>query len=68
MYYKMGKINEKERGAYYEYTIKQASKKMSTSGTHGPWDIDLSLEEKFDRISKYKLRLTSKERAQLKNG
>lgn len=61
-YYKMGKINEKERGAYYEYTPKQAQSAMVRVGTHGPWDIDMALAETFETISKYRVRLTAKEK------
>lgn len=64
-YFEKGGIKEKEKGAYFEYTPEQAMEKMMKTGIHGPWDIDLSLEEKFDQASKLGVRLTSKEKKML---
>lgn len=64
-YYSLGKIDPKQKGAYIEYTIDQATKKLISSGHHGPWDIDSSLEEMLDRIGKKKIKLDSNTRKML---
>lgn len=66
MYYEMGNIDKKLKGGYFEYTIEEAKKKMLASGHHGPWDINESLEELFDMISKKKTRISSAVKKKIK--
>lgn len=67
IYYAIGGIQEKEKGAYAEYTVDEARKRMLQKGTHGPWDIDLSLSERFDMASKYGVRISAEDRKKLKS-
>ena len=45
IYYAIGGIKPKEKGAYFRYTFEQMRKKMLSTGHYGPWEIDEDLEE-----------------------
>ena len=44
-YYRIGKIDPKQKGAYFKYSYSDMKKKLLSTGHYGPWDIDMSLEE-----------------------
>ena len=61
-YYAMGKINEKERGAFKRYTRDQASEQFVKTKHYGPWHLNEKLEEEDlpdtkREIGKKKLRI-----------
>ena len=61
-YYAIGKINEKERGAFKRYTRYQASEQFVKTKHYGPWHLNEKLEEEDlpdtkREIGKKKLRI-----------
>jgi hypothetical protein len=44
VYYAIGQIDPKERGAFVRYTPDEARRMMAKHLHHGPWDLDPSLE------------------------
>lgn len=45
LYYAIGGIKPKERGAYKTYAFSDMKKKLTTTKHYGPWDLDENLEE-----------------------
>lgn len=45
VYYAIGGIKPKEKGAYMKYAYTDMKKKLLSTGHYGPWDLDESLEE-----------------------
>jgi len=45
VYYAIGGVKPKQKGAYSTYTLKEAKKKLLSTGHYGPWDLDENLEE-----------------------
>lgn len=52
VYYAVGKIDPKQKGAYKTYTFKEMKKKLTSTGHYGHWDLDENLEEVTSRIGK----------------
>lgn len=44
-YHRIGKIDPKQKGAYFKYSFSDMKRKLLSTGHYGPWDIDMSLEE-----------------------
>ena len=63
-YFKQGRINPKEKGAYVEYNAEDSLLKMAKYHHWGPWDLNMSLEEEIPdenrEIGKKKLRISPK--------
>lgn len=52
IYYAVGKIDPKQKGAYKKYTYEQMKKKLLSTKHYGHWDLDVDLEEVTTRIGK----------------
>ena len=50
VYYAIGRINPKEKGAYVKYAFSDMKKKLLSTGHYGPWDLDEKLEESKDIV------------------
>jgi len=57
VYYSAGKVDPNEKGAYVTYTTQEAKVKILGKGHWGPWDLNEDLEEKFDIISKKRVKI-----------
>jgi len=55
VYYAMGRIDPKQKGAYAKYSYSDMKKKLISTGHYGPWDLDESLEETVGIDSKRKI-------------
>lgn len=65
VYYAIGGIKPKEKGAYKQYDFVQMKKKLMSTGHYGPWDLDEALEESATvgssrQIGKRKVRIDPK--------
>ena len=60
-YYAIAGVRKKEPGAYVRYTSTQAMIKMIKNKHHGPWDLNLSLEEDLKKAGKKFEKLTKKD-------
>ena len=62
IYYAIGGIKPKEKGAYKAYSFNEMSKKLRSTNHYGPWDLDERLEESMSintprKIGKKKVRI-----------
>lgn len=64
-YFKQGRINPKEKGAYVEYNKLESMLKMGKHHHWGPWDLNEALEEELPdekkEIGNKKMKISSKE-------
>jgi hypothetical protein len=51
VYYAIGGIKPKEKGAYSVYTYQEMKRKLVSTKHYGPWDLDEKLEEAKDIIT-----------------
>ena len=55
VYYALGGVKPKERGAYYKYDFPAMKRKLISTGHYGPWELDESLEESIGIGDKRKI-------------
>jgi hypothetical protein len=67
-YYAVGKIDPKQKGAYFRYAYSDVKKKLRQTGHYGPWDLDESLEEVTSRMGRMKKRVDPKIREIISEG
>ena len=60
IYYAFGRVDPKQKGAYYVYDYNEMKKKLKSTGHYGHWDLDVALEESIGIDSKNKIGIMKK--------